>query len=61
MGLDKPVNLPEIKHKTLNPRVGKDRMYKNIIVCIDQNDGRKSTIRAAAQFASASDANLIGL
>jgi K+-sensing histidine kinase KdpD len=36
-------------------------MYKDIVVGIDENDGRESTIRAAAHLASASDAYLIGL
>jgi hypothetical protein len=36
-------------------------MYKDIVVCIDENDGRESTIRAAARLARDNDANLIGL
>lgn len=36
-------------------------MYKDIVVCINEADGRENTIRAAAQFAQGIKAKLTGL
>lgn len=38
-----------------------DRMYKDIVVCINEADGRDNTITAAARFAKDNNANLTGL
>ncbi len=36
-------------------------MYKDIVVCVNESDGRENTIRAAARFANQANASLAGV